>query len=35
MKLLLAWIELHQDELVADWTLAVSGEHPYKIDPLR
>ena len=35
MKLLLAWIELHQDELVADWDLAVSGELPYKIDPLR
>ncbi len=35
MKLLRAWIELHQDELVADWDLAVSGEQLYKIDPLR
>ncbi len=35
MKLLQAWIELHQDELVADWNLAVSGEQPYKIEPLR
>lgn len=35
MKLLQAWIEIHKDELVADWELAVSGEHPYKIDPLR
>ncbi len=35
MKLLQAWIELHKDELVADWELAVSGERPYKIDPLR
>lgn len=35
MKLLQAWIELHKDELVADWELAVSGELPYKIDPLR
>jgi len=35
MKLLLAWVELHQDELVADWELAVSGQHPFKIDPLR
>ncbi len=35
MKLLQAWIELHKDELVADWQLAVSGQHPYKIDPLR
>ncbi len=35
MKLLQAWIELHKDELVADWDLAVSGQHPYKIAPLR
>jgi len=35
MKLLRAWIEIHRDELVADWELAVSGEQPYKIDPLR
>lgn len=34
-KLLQAWIELHKDELMADWELAVSGEQPYKIDPLR
>ena len=35
MKLLQAWIELHKDELYADWELAVSGQQPYKIDPLR
>lgn len=35
MKLLQAWIELHKDERVADWELAVSGQQPYKIDPLR
>jgi hypothetical protein len=35
MKLLQAWIELHKDELVADWQLAVSGQQPYKIEPLR
>ena len=35
MKLVQAWIELHADELMADWLLAVNGETPYKIDPLR
>ena len=35
MKLLQAWIELHKDELAADWELAVSGQQPYKIEPLR
>lgn len=29
-----AWIELHRDELVANYELAVGGENPYKIDPL-
>lgn len=35
MKLLQAWIELHKDELIANWELAVAGQQPYKIDPLR
>jgi hypothetical protein len=35
MKLLQAWIELHKDELIADWELALSGQQPYKIEPLR
>ena len=35
MKLLQAWIELHKDELLADWELAAHGQQPYKIDPLR
>jgi len=35
MKLVQAWVELHQDELMADWTLASQGETPFKIDPLR
>ena len=34
-RLVQAWIELHKDELVANWELTVSGEQPYKIDPLR
>jgi hypothetical protein len=34
-KLVSAWIEIHQDELMADWELAASGQHPYKIDPLK
>ncbi len=34
LRLVQAWIELHHDELMADWELAVSGEPPYKIIPL-
>ena len=35
MKLVLAWIEIHNDELFADWQLAISGETIFKIDPLK
>lgn len=35
MKLVQAWIELRQDELMADWYLASNGQVPFKIDPLR
>jgi len=35
MKLLQAWIEIHQDELMADWELAGQGENVFKIDPLK
>jgi hypothetical protein len=35
MRLATAWIEIHQDELMADWELAATGQQPYKIKPLR
>ena len=35
MKLVQAWIEIHNDELMADWELASSGETIFKIDPLK
>ncbi len=35
MKLVQAWIEIHQDELMADWDLAVNGDEIFKIDPLK
>lgn len=34
MRLVQAWIELHQDERMADWALASSGQKPFRIDPL-
>lgn len=34
LRLVQAWIEIHRDELMADWDLVVSGETPYKISPL-
>lgn len=34
-KLVVAWAELHKDELIADWELASNGETPFKIEPLK
>lgn len=31
-KLVLAWIEIHQEDLMADWRLAVSGQ---QVLPIR
>ncbi len=34
-RLVVAWIEIHRDELVADWELAVNGNKIFQIDPLK
>ena len=34
-KLVQAWIEIHKEELMADWFLAANVQHPAKIDPLK
>lgn len=33
-KLVVAWIEIHKDDLTADWALAVNGKQPFKIKGL-
>ncbi len=35
LKLVQAWIEIHQDELMANWSLAIEGNTPFQIAPLR
>ena len=35
LKLVQAWIEIHQDDLMADWNLAINGQEVFKIEPLR
>ena len=34
-KLIVAWIELRSEDLMANWQLAVVGEAIFKIDPLK
>jgi hypothetical protein len=35
LKLLLAWMAIHEDELNANWQLLSDGLDYFKIDPLR
>jgi len=30
-----AWLEIHREDLMADWKLAVNGMTPFPIEPLR
>ena len=34
-RLVQARIELHRDSLMVDWKLAVSGQEPFRIEPLH
>lgn len=34
-RLVQAWVEIHRDELVANWGLALNGEETFKIEPLK
>lgn len=35
LKLVWAWIELHRDELMANWELAINGNKLFDIKPLQ
>lgn len=35
LKMVQAWVEIHKEELLADWELAMSGEEPFRIAPLQ
>lgn len=35
LKLVQAWIEIHQEDLMADWQLAANGQPVFKIEPLK
>lgn len=34
-RLVEAWVEIHRDELLANWDLCQNGEQPFKISPLK
>jgi len=35
LRMVQVWIEIHSDELMADWELAVAGDEPFRIAPLQ
>ena len=35
LKLVQAWIEIHKEELEANWKLCQNGEKPFKIESLK
>ncbi|WP_431736400.1 DUF4160 domain-containing protein [Cellulosispirillum alkaliphilum] len=34
-RLVQAWIEIHHEDLMADWNIAIEGGEIFKIEPLR
>ena len=35
LRLVQAWVEIHKDELMQCWNLAVDGKPTFRIEPLR
>ena len=35
LKLVGAWVEIHREDLMADWDLASTGQTVFPIDPLK
>jgi hypothetical protein len=35
LRMVQVWVDIHKDELMADWELAVAGEEPFRIAPLQ
>lgn len=35
LRMVQVWIDLHREELLADWELASAGEELFRIDPLK
>ena len=35
LRMAQVWIDIHRDELMADWELVAAGEQPFRIAPLQ
>jgi len=34
-RLVSAWMEIHRDELIANWKLSILGQNAFKVEPLK
>lgn len=35
LKMVQVWVDIHKEDLMMDWELAVQGEDPFRIAPLQ
>lgn len=35
LRMVQVWVDIHRDDLMLDWSLAVAGEQPFRIAPLQ
>jgi hypothetical protein len=35
LRMIQVWVDIHREELLADWELAKEGQEPFRIDPLK
>lgn len=35
LKMVQVWIDIHKEDLLVDWELAVNGDTPFRIAPLQ
>jgi len=35
LRMVQVWVDLHREELLADWEIAKGGGDPFRIDPLK
>ena len=35
LKMVQVWIDIHKEDLLLDWDLAVNGDTPFRISPLQ
>lgn len=35
LRMVQVWIDIHREELIANWNLAQEGIDPFRIDPLK